>query len=603
MLVTEAYAKSDCDPAELLKLNLKMEFSNGQKIEIISRSLDSLTYKLTQTDNTIIEIEMQNSFQMSVKNEKGTMTFKWDRNLEEFDIEKINTKFEANAILDNNKNFTYITASAIPLDKESVDIGECKYSVIPVIYSAKHFKEKNGKPFLTQDLIKYIEPRSKLTLVTKFTDPKVPTINIVSIIPPPISSKNDTLKCKLKDSIFKDQNGEVARISNIKECFGWYNRDEPDLSADGTCYLASEAQRKVAEQSKEYNTRLVGQRVFNLDYKKRTYIIEEDVTVGVPWLHYSVGENNVNDISKYKSNEDEIDLMSEDNVLDFTLNSDITKADAKKYYNKLLGLKFSKENCTTEQNISTNLNPSNKNNDPQDNSNKSFKEGDTIEVTGILKYRSNWNAESLVPYLLEIDVPIEISGVDELCGTNVTKLNKIDIFDRREQLYKQYIESKIIIKGKIDCPRGKFVFRDVSVKTSSSNDQNNTEKNTPTNQAVLNSELCYKDPNPNHILDDPTWCLAYFKEYGERSGILTPEAKKGLDNLEPLLPEFSKQCNSSWSKSISERAEDGKLTAQLNLLMILKHTVPVNNFKENMDHCLRTITFYGDLIKKLSKSK
>ena len=599
MLVTEAYAKSDCDPAELLKLNLKMEFSNGQKIEIISRSLDSLTYKLTQTDNTIIEIEMQNSFQMSVKNEKGTMTFKWDRNLEEFDIEKINTKFEANAILDNNKNFTYITASAIPLDKESVDIGECKYSVIPVIYSAKHFKEKNGKPFLTQDLIKYIEPRSKLTLVTKFTDPKVPTINIVSIIPPPISSKNDTLKCKLKDSIFKDQNGEVARISNIKECFGWYNRDEPDLSADGTCYLASEAQRKVAEQSKEYNTRLVGQRVFNLDYKKRTYIIEEDVTVGVPWLHYSVGENNVNDISKYKSNEDEIDLMSADSVLDFTLNSDITKADANKYFNKLLGLKFSKYHCSTEQNISTKLNTSNENNDSQSNSNKSFKEGDTIKLTGKLKYRSNWNTESLVPYYIAMNTPIEISGVDDLCGTDVTKLNKIDIFDRREQLYKQYIEKEIVITGKLDCPRGGFVIRDVSIKTSSNDELNNTSKN---NQNVKNYDFCYKDPNPNFMLDDPTYCLAYFEEFGTRSGTLLNDEIRGLKNLKELFPAFSEQCNSSWSKPISEREKDGKETAQVNLIMILKHVVPVNNFKNNMDHCLRTITFYGDVIKKMNKS-
>ena len=144
--------------------------------------------------------------------------------------------------------------------------------------------------------------------------------------------------CLLKDSIFKDQKGQVARISNIKECFGWYNRDDEALSAGGTCYLAEYAQKIAAEQSKKYNTRLVGERVFYFEYKNQTYVIDESVSIGVPWLQYLVLEtSNAPDVSRFKQNDDIKSLISDNDVLDLTTDSLGPQEDAKNSYQNLFG--------------------------------------------------------------------------------------------------------------------------------------------------------------------------------------------------------------------------------------------------------------------------
>ena len=152
--------------------------------------------------------------------------------------------------------------------------------------------------------------------------------------------------CSLKDSIFKDQKGEVARISNVKECFGWYNRDDETLSADGTCNLAKDAEQKIKEQSKNYDVRFVGQRIFYLEYKNHTYVINELAVIGVPWLQYSVHElADIVDVSHFKSNEDGETLISDNNILDFTIESVSTENEAKELYRNLIGLKFIQEKC------------------------------------------------------------------------------------------------------------------------------------------------------------------------------------------------------------------------------------------------------------------
>ena len=283
--------------------------------------------------------------------------------------------------------------------------------------------------------------------------------------------------CLLKDSIYKDQKGETARISNIKECFGWYNRDDETLSADGTCYLAEYAQKIAAEQSEKYNTRLVGERIFYFEYKNHTYVIDESVSIGVPWLQYLVLEtSNAPDVSRFIQNDDVESLISDNDVLDFTIDSLGSQEGAKNSYQNLFGLVFKREKCAAENNNTTNTNSKNYN-------------------------------------------------------------------------------------------------------------------------------FCYKDQAPNHILDDPTYCLAYVEEYGERTGILKGDAKKGSENLRTLFPVLSEQCNSEWTISSEEKSKRGKETAKLNLVMILNRSVSADNFKDNIDHCLRTISFYGDVIKKMNKQQ
>ena len=289
-------------------------------------------------------------------------------------------------------------------------------------------------------------------------------------------------------------------------------------------------------------------------------------------------------------------------VLDFTLESATSYKEAKELYNKLLGIKLTRGECSNPTQTSAynnNVQSKKSENTVQE---KLLNEGQSVNLSGKLKFRSDWKTESTVPFYLELNSPIGIIGTDELCGTDPTKINKIELFDRREQMYKEYIDKNVVVSGKIDCPRGAFVLRDFSINTQQNSSTNNSNTSDES-QTTKNDDLCYRDPNPNHILDDPTYCLAYFEEYGERTGLLKGEAKKGLDNLRPLFPVFSEKCNTKWNLPTDKKVKNGKDTARLNLMMILNHSVPANNFQENIDHCLRTISFYGDLIQKMNKSK
>jgi len=62
------------------------------------------------------------------------------------------------------------------------------------------------------------------------------------------------------------------------------------------------------------------------------------------------------------------------------------------------------------------------------------------------------------------------------------------------------------------------------------------EENVTTSVKSKNYDFCYKDQSPNHILDDPTYCLAYVEEYGERTGIFKGDAEKRFRKSEDLVP-------------------------------------------------------------------
>src|SRR5689334_132563 len=88
--------------------------------------------------------------------------------------------------------------------------------------------------------------------------------------------------CDLNAYVFQDQDGSEAVVKDVRECFGFYNLNEPARSSKkGTCLSATQV-RSVMAANKKADLRWTGTRVFTLLYKRKFVYVIEDTTVGSP---------------------------------------------------------------------------------------------------------------------------------------------------------------------------------------------------------------------------------------------------------------------------------------------------------------------------------
>jgi hypothetical protein len=90
--------------------------------------------------------------------------------------------------------------------------------------------------------------------------------------------------CSLVGATFTDQNGETARVGQIRECFGWYDR-QLDASSEG-CKTFEERTSEISKTSQD--EAVVGTRLYDVVYRGQDFVFSEHVQVGLPWYFQGV---------------------------------------------------------------------------------------------------------------------------------------------------------------------------------------------------------------------------------------------------------------------------------------------------------------------------
>jgi|SRR5271165_1320574 len=162
-------------------------------------------------------------------------------------------------------------------------------------------------------------------------------------------------RCDIAHYIFQDQDGIEAIVKNIKECFGWFDRDRPSMSSHkNACYTEDEAGTavKTKERKSQSSVRLVGSRVFTILYQDKFLNIVETAIVGSPWLSYEVDPDlgSVN-FSMFKEGGKVYELLGGGEVkFDFTEDAPRGFDTPAALYKNLLGKQFIFKRCQKDSN-------------------------------------------------------------------------------------------------------------------------------------------------------------------------------------------------------------------------------------------------------------
>lgn len=155
--------------------------------------------------------------------------------------------------------------------------------------------------------------------------------------------------CELSRNILQDQDGNEARVVSVKECFGWFDRDDPDLSsANDKCFNEREASKGIKKLAARYkhSAQIVGTRLITISYKKRFHTIAETAIVGSPWLSYEVDPDLRSvTVDKFKGSAGVYQLLDGDIQFDFTPEAPPGFDTPEGLYKSLLGVQFIYKRC------------------------------------------------------------------------------------------------------------------------------------------------------------------------------------------------------------------------------------------------------------------
>jgi len=163
-----------------------------------------------------------------------------------------------------------------------------------------------------------------------------------------LSSAMAVTRCEILKYVFQDQDGNEAVVKNIKECFGWFNRDIEELSSKkDDCFTEQEAENHIRPQRKKYDTRIVGTRIFTVLYKSRFINISESAVFGSPWLSYEVNPDlRMVNIAAFKTSDKLYQFLDGGEVkFDFTKDAPNGFDTPENLYKGLLGTQFIFKRC------------------------------------------------------------------------------------------------------------------------------------------------------------------------------------------------------------------------------------------------------------------
>lgn len=155
--------------------------------------------------------------------------------------------------------------------------------------------------------------------------------------------------CELSKYVLQDQNGEEATVANVRECFGWYDRDSEELSSrNNVCFNESAVERRIKKLSSRYkhDVRIVGTRIITISYKGRFHSIVESAVVGSPWLSYEV-DPNLRDfkLEQFKESVGVYSLLGGEIQFDFTPEASAGFDTPEALYKSLIGVQFIYKRC------------------------------------------------------------------------------------------------------------------------------------------------------------------------------------------------------------------------------------------------------------------
>ena len=158
-------------------------------------------------------------------------------------------------------------------------------------------------------------------------------------------------KCDLSKTVFKDQEGVEAVVKDVRECFGWFDREKPSRSSTYICQTEKVVDAVINKYTKR-DLRFVGERVIKILYKKKYFDIIELAVVGMPWLIYSADQANRSINKEYKAGKKEYkagrniySLLGGEIEFDFTDDAPRTWPEPRKAYKGLFGKKFVYSRC------------------------------------------------------------------------------------------------------------------------------------------------------------------------------------------------------------------------------------------------------------------
>ena len=156
-------------------------------------------------------------------------------------------------------------------------------------------------------------------------------------------------RCDLANYVFQDQDGNEAIVKDIRECFGWFNRDRESLSSSSgkrTCYTENEVEKVISQQRRLYDVRMVGDRIYTILYQRKFLYVAENAIVGVPWLSDEVDPDlRRSDYPAFKKSGKIFEMLGGDVKFDFTKDAPEGFDTAEKLYKGLLGKQFIFKRC------------------------------------------------------------------------------------------------------------------------------------------------------------------------------------------------------------------------------------------------------------------
>jgi len=155
-------------------------------------------------------------------------------------------------------------------------------------------------------------------------------------------------RCELSKYVFKDQKGNEAVVKDVRECFGWDDREVESRSSTNICQTEKAVDAFIEKHPKRYLRRF-GTRAIIILYNGKHFSIIENAIVGVPWLSYSVEKYTKGDYDDFKISRNVYGLLSTDSgkkmEFDFTSGSDLGGANPREAFSELFKKKFRYARC------------------------------------------------------------------------------------------------------------------------------------------------------------------------------------------------------------------------------------------------------------------